>query len=413
MKMIKNNSAVKADTTSDLWEKMNKLTVGECFLQIRNGANIKQSVADGGFPITRIETIANDRFNRDRMGYAGITDADKYQSYILEDGDLLMSHINSVQYLGRTVLYHKQENEKIIHGMNLLAMKANRDILNPAYAQYYFRSIPFRAQIRQITKKSVNQASFTVSDLKKIPIQVPSLLEQCNAVETLDRVNKLLELHQQQLQKLDELVKARFVEMFGDESNPYNFPIVSIEDVASVQVGVVIKPAQYYTDADHGIKTFRSLNIGPMHIKDTDWVYFSEEGNRKNQKSVLNENDLVIVRSGAPGTACVITKEYAGCNAVDIIIARPDLGKVNPYYLCQYTNLPHGKKQIEEGTGGAAQQHFNVGKYNKIRLTLPPLDQQLKFEKFVEQTDKSKVAVQKSLDEAQLLFDSLMQQYFG
>lgn len=413
MKMIKNNSAVKADTTSDLWEKMNKLTVGECFLQIRNGANIKQGVADGGFPITRIETIANDRFNRDRMGYAGITDADKYQSYILEDGDLLMSHINSVQYLGRTVLYHKQENEKIIHGMNLLAMKANRDILNPAYAQYYFRSIPFRAQIRQITKKSVNQASFTVSDLKKIPIQVPSLLEQCNAVETLDRVNKLLELHQQQLQKLDELVKARFVEMFGDESNPYNFPIVTIEDVASVQVGVVIKPAQYYTDADHGIKTFRSLNIGPMHIKDTDWVYFSEEGNRKNQKSVLNENDLVIVRSGAPGTACVITKEYAGCNAVDIIIARPDLGKVNPYYLCQYTNLPHGKKQIEEGTGGAAQQHFNVGKYNKIRLTLPPLDQQLKFEKFVEQTDKSKVAVQKSLDEAQLLFDSLMQQYFG
>jgi len=324
-----------------------------------------------------------------------------------------MSHINSVQYLGRTVLYHKQENEKIIHGMNLLAMKANRDILNPAYAQYYFRSIPFRVQIRQITKKSVNQASFTVSDLKKIPIQVPSLLEQCNAVETLDRVNKLLELHQHQLQTLDELIKARFVEMFGDESNPYNFPIVSIEDVASVQVGVVIKPAQYYTDADHGIKTFRSLNIGPMHIKDTDWVYFSEEGNRKNQKSVLNENDLVIVRSGAPGTACVITKEYAGCNAVDIIIARPDLGKVNPYYLCQYTNLPHGKKQIEEGTGGAAQQHFNVGKYNKIRLTLPPLDQQLKFEKFVEQTDKSKVAVQKSLDEAQLLFDSLMQQYFG
>lgn len=394
-----------ADTTSDLWEKMNKLTVGECFFQIRNGANIKQGVADGGFPITRIETIANDRFNRDRMGYAGITDADKYQSYILEDGDLLMSHINSVQYLGRTVLYHKQENEKIIHGMNLLAMKANRDILSPAYAQYYFRSIPFREKIRKITKKSVNQASFTVSDLKKIPIQVPSLLEQCNAVETLDRVNKLLELHQHQLQTLDELVKARFVEMFGDESNPYNFPIVSIEDVASVQVGVVIKPAQYYTDADHGIKTFRSLNIGPMHIKDTDWVYFSEEGNRKNQKSVLNENDLVIVRSGAPGTACVITKEYAGCNAVDIIIARPDLGKVNPYYLCQYTNLPHGKKQIEEGTGGAAQQHFNVGKYNKIRLTLPPLDQQLKFEKFVEQTDKSKVAVQKSLDEAQLLFD--------
>lgn len=258
------------------------------------------------------------------------------------------------------------------------------------------------------TRQKLTQAT-----MRQMLIPQRAYQEQCDIVAQMNKVNLIIKTRQNQLQKLDELVKARFVEMFGDESNPYNFPIVSIEDVASVQVGVVIKPAQYYTDADHGIKTFRSLNIGPMHIKDTDWVYFSEEGNRKNQKSVLNENDLVIVRSGAPGTACVITKEYAGCNAVDIIIARPDLGKVNPYYLCQYTNLPHGKKQIEEGTGGAAQQHFNVGKYNKIRLTLPPLDQQLKFEKFVEQTDKSKVAVQKSLDEAQLLFDSLMQQYFG
>ena len=236
------------------------------------------------------------------------------------------------------------------------------------------------------TRQKLTQAT-----MRQMLIPQRAYQEQCDIVAQMNKVNLIIKTRQNQLQKLDELVKARFVEMFGDESNPYNFPIVSIEDVASVQVGVVIKPAQYYTDADHGIKTFRSLNIGPMHIKDTDWVYFSEEGNRKNQKSVLNENDLVIVRSGAPGTACVITKEYAGCNAVDIIIARPDLGKVNPYYLCQYTNLPHGKKQIEEGTGGAAQQHFNVGKYNKIRLTLPPLDQQLKFEKFVEQTDKSKV----------------------
>ena len=241
------------------------------------------------------------------------------------------------------------------------------------------------------TNKAVMGKTLNKATLSKVKVNIHSMQEQQEIVYVLNQATALIELHQQQLQKLDELIKARFVEMFGDESNPYNFPIVSIEDVASVQVGVVIKPAQYYTDADHGIKTFRSLNIGPMHIKDTDWVYFSEEGNRKNQKSVLNENDLVIVRSGAPGTACVITKEYAGCNAVDIIIARPDLGKVNPYYLCQYTNLPHGKKQIEEGTGGAAQQHFNVGKYNKIRLTLPPLDQQLKFEKFVEQTDKSKV----------------------
>lgn len=201
--------------------------------------------------------------------------------------------------------------------------------------------------------------------------------------------------------------------MFGDESNPLGWDVVNVEDVATVQVGVVIKPAQYYTDAANGVRAFRSLNIGSMYIKDNDWVYFSEEGNSKNAKSILKENDLIIVRSGAPGTACVVTKEYAGCNAIDIIIAHPDMNKVNPYYLCAYTNLPHGKRQIDEGTGGAAQQHFNVGKYNKLQLMLPPIEKQDEFVLFMEQVDKSKVVIQAALDKSQLLFDSLMQKYFG
>ena len=149
---------------------MENRTVGECFHQIRNGANIKQGLANGGFPITRIETTANDTFNRDRMGYAGITDIGRYEGFILEDGDLLMSHINSVQYLGRTVLYKKQPGEVIIHGMNLLGLKANRNIILPEYARYCFYAPGFREQLAKITKKSVNQASFTVSDLKKIVI---------------------------------------------------------------------------------------------------------------------------------------------------------------------------------------------------------------------------------------------------
>ena len=127
-------------------------TVDECFFHIQNGANIKQGIVDGGIPITRIETISNDCFNRDKMGFAGITDISKYESYVLEDGDLLMSHINSVQYLGRTVLYEKQGNETIIHGMNLLRLKARREIITPAYARYVFYSQPFRAQIARITK---------------------------------------------------------------------------------------------------------------------------------------------------------------------------------------------------------------------------------------------------------------------
>jgi len=294
-------------------------------------------------------------------------------------------------------------------GFCVLDCKEN---VNPRFVFNFCRSKAFiDDMVSQATGASYPAVSEKIVRSAKVPQY--SREKQNEIAQVLDSVSLIIDARKQELQKLDELVKARFVEMFGDESNPMNWPVVDVEDVADVQVGVVIKPAQYYTDAENGVKTFRSLNIGSMYIKDTDWVYFTEEGNQKNQKSILKENDLLIVRSGAPGAACVVTSEYSGCNAVDIIIAHPNLAKVNPYYLAQYTNLPHGKRQIDEGTGGAAQQHFNVGKYNKLQLMLPPLEKQNEFEQFLKQLDKSKVVVQKALDEAQLLFDNLMQQYFG
>ena len=276
---------------------------------------------------------------------------------------------------------------------------------------YYF----MEGYIEELRKQAIGGVIkyIKLGNLTDALIELPSVDEQKSIVEILVKAKGLLEKRNDELNALDNLIKARFVEMFGDESNPLGWDVVNVEDVATVQVGVVIKPAQYYTDATNGVRAFRSLNIGPMNIKDNDWVYFSEEGNRKNAKSILKENDLLIVRSGAQGTACVVTKQYAGCNAIDIIIAHPDMNKVNPYYLCAYTNLPHGKRQIDEGTGGAAQQHFNVGKYNKLQLILPPIEKQDEFVLFMDQVIKSKVTVQKALDEAQLLFDSLMQQYFG
>ena len=253
----------------------------------------------------------------------------------------------------------------------------------------------------------------SAKELNKLELDMPSLEEQELRANSLVNIEKIISLRKEEIRQLDNLIKARFVEMFGDENNSKNWDIVSVEEVTDVQVGVVIKPSQYYTDKANGVKAFRSLNIGAGYIKDVDWVCFTEEGHLKNSKSILKENDLLIVRSGTPGTACVVTKEYEGYNAIDVIIAHPYCDKVNPYYLCYFTNMPHGKKQIDEGTGGAAQQHFNVGKYNKLQLMLPPMRLQDEFAAFVHQVDKSKVAVQKALDETQLLFDSLMQQYFG
>ena len=172
-----------------------------------------------------------------------------------------------------------------------------------------------------------------------------------------------------------------------------------------------LNPTQYY--ADSGVPAFRSLNIGEMRVKDSDWVYFTQEGHHKNQKSVVKENDVLVVRSGAPGTSCVVDNKYAGCNAVDIIIAHPDNSKINSIFLAMFTNMPHGMMQIKEKTGGAAQQHFNVSGYKSLKLILPPISCQNEFAAFVEQTDGSRLTIQQSLDKLEVLRKSLMQECFG
>ena len=282
------------------------------------------------------------------------------------------------------------------------------DAINNEYLYYflknsteYLNSLGRGATFKEISKSIV----------ENIEIALPSIVEQKEIATRLRSIEEVLSLRKQQLAKLDELVKSRFVEMFGTETELDKWPCCTIGDVADVCVGVVIKPTQYYTE--EGIPAFRSLNIGEMRVKDSDWVYFTEEGHQKNQKSVIRKNDVLVVRSGAPGTACVATEKYDGYNAVDIIIAHPDNSKVNSVFLAAFTNMPHGMNQIRAKTGGAAQQHFNVGGYKAMHFIMPSLELQNQFAVFVEQTDKSKLSVQQSIAQLETLKKSLMQKYFG
>jgi type I restriction enzyme S subunit len=333
----------------------------------------------------------------------GINPSGKWSEYNVEGGTVTISEGgNSSGYVN----YMPNAFWCGAHCYYLYGVTANTKYLYYALKSQQGRLMGIRsgACMPNIKKSDLGNFDFDFDDDKSV---------QKSVVEILEKTERVIADRKQELEQLDLLIKARFVEMFGDENNSMNWNIVNVENVADVQVGVVIKPSQYYTEKTNGIPAFRSLNIGEGYIKNTDWVYFTKEGHEKNSKSILKENDLLIVRSGAPGTACVVTKEYLGYNAIDVIIAHPDCSIINPFYLCAYTNMPHGKNQILEGTGGAAQQHFNVGKYNKLKLMLPPIEKQNKFIDFVAQVDKSKVAVQKALDETQLLFDSLMQEYFG
>lgn len=307
---------------------------------------------------------------------------------------------------------------KILTGLagayNVAIMKTIPDTskIRKKYLYYYLKASYFQNSILNVGSRAA-QAGFNKEDLMKLVIECPDFARQDEIINILSKMELIIEEEKQQIKKFDSLIISRFVEMFGNEKNFDLWECCTVEEVADVCVGVVIKPTQYYTGKENGIRAFRSLNIGYMNVKDDDWVYFTEEGHAKNQKSIIHENDVLIVRTGAPGVACVAGPEFAGCNAIDIIIAHPKKNKINPTFLAMFTNMPHGMNQIKEKIGGAAQQHFNVGGYKALKLIMPSLELQNQFAAFVCQTDKLKVEQQRELERTQILFDSLMQQYFG
>lgn len=183
--------------------------LGDCFSYIKNGANIKQTKDVDGFPITRIETLAGGIFNRDRMGYAGIYDLSKYSAYVLESRDLLMSHINSKTYIGRTVEYKRNNDETIIHGMNLLRLKAIHDIIDSTFFVYYTKSGDFKSKIARIRKDAVNQSSFAISDLKRLNIPLPPLSLQRLFAQRIEQIEREKSEVQKSIQDLETLLASR------------------------------------------------------------------------------------------------------------------------------------------------------------------------------------------------------------
>jgi len=192
---------------------------------------------------------------------------------------------------------------------------------------------------------------------------------------------------------------------------PEGWSLVEAKEVCkSISVGVVIKPTQYYVDESKGVKAFRSANVREGFINDSDWVYFSQEGHAANKKSHLKSGDVLVVRTGYPGTACVVTPDFEGANAIDIVIARPDVNQITPDYLCAYTNSHQGKSQVLDLQGGMAQKHLNVGAYQVLKIKLPPLPEQKKIAKILSTWDKAITITEQLLANSQQQKKALMQQ---
>lgn len=243
-----------------------------------------------------------------------------------------------------------------------------------------------------------------------------SIERQGSIVTILKEVDRLIYYRQKQLQKLGDLVKARFIELFGDPKiNPNKYPVCQLSEHIAFLTSGSRGWAQYC--ADDGTEWFITIrNVKDCHIETDNMQPINAPDNAEAKRTRVQEGDLLISITADLGRTGVVTKEIAKHGAYinqHLTCIRLKQDVLNPLYVAYFMESPAGKEQFESKNQSAVKAGLNFNSINSLRLMVPPLEEQNAFVNFVEQVDKSKVAVQKALDEAQLLFDSLMQKYFG
>ena len=281
---------------------------------------------------------------------------------------------------------------------------AKREVLLPRYLYYFCRNYDFER-----LNKAVTIPSLTKSDLLKIEITLPSLEIQEKIVNKLLKIEEVIQARQQQLQKMDELVKARFIELFGDPVyNSKRLPIQRLCKLGSLDRG----------RSQHRPRNDPKLLNGPYPLIQTGEVASAGLYITK-YKNTYSELGLRQSKMWSAGTLCITIAANIAQTAIltfdacfpDSVVGFLPNDSINAIYMHYWFGF--FQKILEKQAPQVAQKNINLKILSELNVIVPTQEKQEQFAAFVEQTDKSKVAIQKALDEAQLLFDSLMQKYFG
>lgn len=259
------------------------------------------------------------------------------------------------------------------------------------------------------------QPGLAVSKLETLSIEIPNISEQNKIAQTLYKVEQLVNFRKQQLAKLDELVKARFVEMFGDAKlNPNNLPCCSLSEYIVFLTSGSRGWSQYFTDSGEYFITIKNVKNCKITLQDVQCV--TPPDNAEAKRTRVQENDLLISITADLGRTGIVTKEIAEHGAYinqHLTCIRLKQDKLNPLYVAYYMESDAGKEQFIAKNQSAVKAGLNFNAINSLKLMVPPLSLQNEFAAFVERVDQQKQTVQQSLEKLELMKKALMQEYFG
>ncbi len=255
----------------------------------------------------------------------------------------------------------------------------------------------------------------SAKELNKLELDMPSLEEQELRANSLVNIEKIISLRKEEIRQLDNLIKARFVEVFGNpDTNSKGWNECVLSEKLNVVGGYTFKSDQF--DEISGIPVLRIGNINAGFFKPVNLVYWHEDENL--ERYAIYPGDLVMSLTGTVGkddygNVCILGDEYE-MYYLNQRNAKLEIKEgIDKYYLSQLLKFAQIKKRLTGISRGVRQANISNKDILNLVVPVPPIELQEQFANFVHQVDKSKVAVQKALDETQLLFDSLMQQYFG
>ncbi|MEQ8788954.1 MAG: restriction endonuclease subunit S [Pirellulaceae bacterium] len=280
------------------------------------------------------------------------------------------------------------------------------------YLYHWVRSPIF---IRDMTRKATGASYPAVSDriIQDSKIPLPKLEEQKRIAAILDKADAIRRQRQEALDEADILLESSFIHLFGDPvNNPHGWDLVPLTKLTTrITVGIVVKPASYYVD--DGVPALRSLNVRPNRIAKENLVYCSTKDNEHAlKKTRIWKGDVLLVRSGQPGTAAVVPDELDGVNAIDILIVSPISDSLNSHYLSAFFNSEAGKRMALGEQRGQIQKHLNVTSLKDVSLPVPPMPEQERFDAIVRKIGDTQAQLESARLEADALFNSLVQRAF-
>lgn len=387
---------------------METIRIGEA-CDILNGFAFKsENYVDSGIRVIRIANVQKGYIEDNTPAFYPLSTSG-LDKYMLESGDLLMSLTGNV---GRVALLDKEFLPAALN-QRVACLRLKSNFINKKYLFHILNSNFFEQECIR-SSKGVAQKNMSTEWLKGYEIPLYSAKEQKKIVSTLDTLQSIITHRRTQLEKLDLLVKARFVEMFGEVgTDKFGWGLQKIGDICEInpkkakesklhselKISFVPMPAvsEYGNIDATEIKTYEEVKSG--------FTYFAEDDVLFAKITPCMENGKGCIARGL----C----NGIGFGSTEFHVIRPT-AKTNPYWIYNVTVFKQFRKDAAANmTGSAGQRRVPAKFLENYKVALPPIELQTQFADFVKQVDKSKATVQKALDEAQLLFDSLMQEYFG